>query len=93
VSEPDPAQRRGGPLAAAGQACAGVQERVSDVVQGGGVLGQEELLEHEPDRGGPQRGDLPVGKAGHVKAGDAHGAGSGPVQGAHQVRQRRLPRP
>ncbi len=32
---------------------AGVQETIGDVVQHGGVLGQEELLEDEPDPGGP----------------------------------------
>ena len=40
----------------------GVEQPVGDVVQHGGVLGEEELLEHEPDPGGPQRGQLPVGQ-------------------------------
>ena len=57
MDEPDPVQRRRGPLAPLGQADAGVQEPVGHVVQGGGVLGEEELLEHEADAGGAQRGD------------------------------------
>ena len=48
-AEPDPAQRGGGLLAPLGQAAPGVQQRVGDVVQRGLVLGEEELLEHEPD--------------------------------------------
>ena len=72
---------------------AGVQQPVGDVVQRGLVLGQEELLEHEPDPGRPQRGQVPVAQAGHVQAGDPHRAGGGPVQGAHQVQQRGLARP
>ena len=67
-----PGERRGGPLAAAGEACPGIQQPVGDVVQRAGVLGQEELLEHEADPGGPQRGQLPVGQGGHVEAGDPH---------------------
>jgi len=47
------------------------------------VLGQEELLEHESDAGGPQGGQLAVGEPLDVEAGDAHMAGAGPVQGAH----------
>ena len=57
------------------------------------MLGQEELLEHEADPGGPQRGQLPVGELGHVEAGDPHVAGAGPVQAAHQVQQGGLARP
>ena len=36
------------------------------------MLGQEELLEHEPDPGGPQRRHLPVAQLGHVQAGHPH---------------------
>ena len=42
----------------------GVEEPVGHVVEHALVLGQEELLEHEADPGGPQRGQLPVGQAG-----------------------------
>ena len=34
------------------------------------MLGQEELLEHEADPGGPQRGQLAVGELLDVEAGD-----------------------
>ena len=53
-------QRRRGAAAPPGQAHAGIQQGVGDVVQRGGVLVEEKLLEHEPDRGGPQPGQLPV---------------------------------
>ncbi len=49
MAEPDPLQRRGGVLSAAGDAYSGIQQGVGDVVQRGLVLGEEELLEHEPD--------------------------------------------
>ena len=56
------------------------------------MLGQEELLEDEPDAGGPQEGDLAVGQRGHVDAGEAHRARAGPVERAHQVQQGGLAR-
>ena len=40
-------------LAALLEGDAGVEETIGNVVQHGGVLGQEELLEDEPDPGGP----------------------------------------
>src|SRR5438270_728556 len=45
---------------------AGVEEPVGDVVEHGGVLGQEELLEDDPDPGGPQVGHVFVGHRCHV---------------------------
>ena len=53
----------------------GVQQPVGDVGQRGLVLGQEELLEHEPDRGRPQPGQLPVAQPGHVQPGHPHRPG------------------
>src|ERR1035441_3615107 len=44
--------------AALGGGYPGIEPPVGDVVGGGGVLGEEELLEHEADPGGPQGGDL-----------------------------------
>ena len=88
VPEPDPVQRGGReppPLVAADP---GVQQPVGDVAQHGLMLGQEELLEYEPDPGRPQRRQLPVGHPGHVQAGDAHRPAGRLVQGAHQVQQR-----
>jgi len=38
----------------------GVEEAVGHVVEHALVLGQEELLEHEADPSGPQRGQLPI---------------------------------
>ena len=93
VPEPDPLQRgrrEPAPLVAAN---AGVQQPVGDVGQHGLVLGEEELLEHEPDPGRPQRGQFPVGHRRRVQAGDAHRSCGGLVQGADQVQQRGLARP
>ncbi len=93
VRQPDPVQRGRGqppPLVAADP---GVQQPVGDVAQHALVLGEEELLEHEPDPRRPQRGQLPVGHPRHVQAGDPDGPGGRLVQGAHQVQQRGLARP
>ena len=49
---------------------AGVEQPVGDVVERGLVLGQEELLEHEADPRGAQRGQLSVAKLGDVESGD-----------------------
>ncbi len=80
------------PAAPFGQPDPGVQEAVGHVVEHGLVLGQEELLEDEPDAGGPQVGDLAVVQRGHVDAGDPHHSRGGPVERAHQVQQRGLAR-
>ena len=82
-----------GALAALLEGDAGVEEPVGDVVQHGGVLGQEELLEDEPDPGGPQVGHVLVGHRGHVEPGDPHPAAGGPVEGPHQLQQGGLARP
>ncbi len=71
----------------------GIEQPVRHVAQHALVLGQMELLEHEPDPPGPQRGQLPVRQRGRVQAGDAHCPGRRLVQGAHQVQQRGLARP
>ena len=49
---------------------AGVEQPVGDVVERARVLGEEELLEDEPDPGRPQRGELAVAQLGDVEAGD-----------------------
>ena len=82
-----------GPGAPFGLGDPGVEEAVGHVVEGALVFGQEELLEHEADPGGPQRGQLAVGEPLDVEAGDAHPAGGGPVQGAHEMQQGGLARP
>ena len=93
LGQADQLERVEGALAALLEGDAGVEEPVGDVVQHGGVLGQEELLEDEPDPGGPQVGHLVVGHRGHVQPGDPHPAAGGPVEGSHQLQQRGLARP
>ena len=51
---------------------AGIEETIGHVVQNALVLGQEELLEHEADPRGPQRGQLPIRELVDVEAGDPH---------------------
>ena len=93
VPEPDPVQRGGGQPPPLGAADPGVEQPVGDVAEHGLVLGEEELLEHEPDPRGPQRRQLPVGHPGRVEAGDPDRPAGRLVQGAHQVQQRGLARP
>ena len=82
-----------GALAALLEGDAGVEEPVGHVVQHRGVLGQEELLEDEPDPGGPQVGQLVVGHGGDVQPRDPYVAAGGPVEGSHQLQQGGLARP
>jgi hypothetical protein len=85
MGQPDPVQglqRQKPPRAAAHP---GIHQPVGHVAQHGLVLGEEELLEHEPDPGRSQPGQFPVGHPRHVNPGDAHRPGSRLVQGAHQV--------
>ena len=90
VAEADGDQRLGGPGAALPDAGTGVEQAVGDVVQYGGVLGEEELLEHEPDAGGAQRGQFPVAQRRDVQPVDAHPSRGGSVQRAQQLQQRGL---
>jgi hypothetical protein len=91
VAEPHPFQRRGGLVTTVGQAGPRVQQPIGHVVHDGLVLGQEELLEHEPDPLRPQPRQLPVTKSRDVQPGHPDQAAAWPVQGAHQVQQRGLP--
>src|SRR5215469_7054866 len=93
MPEPDPVQGPQCQPAPRAAAHPGVQQPVGHVAKHALGLGQEELLEHEPDPGRPQRGQFPVGHPRHVQAGDAHAPGGRRVQGAHQVQQRGLARP
>src|SRR5260370_834631 len=86
-------QGGGGLVAPRGQGDTGVQQGVGDVVQGGGVLAEEELLEHKPDRRRAQRRQLPVRQARDVQASDPHPAGGGPGQRSGPVQQPVLARP
>jgi len=56
ATQPDPGQSLGGLPTARGRSYADVQ-RVDKVVHRGGVLGQEELPEHQPDIRRAQPGD------------------------------------
>ena len=93
LGQADQLQGVEGALAALREGDAGVEEPVGDVVQHGGVLGQEELLEDEPDPGGPQVGHVLVGHRCHVQPGDPYPAAGGPVEGSHQLQQGGLARP
>ena len=93
LGQADQVQRVEGALATLPEGDAGVEQPVSHVVQHGGVLGQEELLEDEPDPGGPQVGHVLVGHRCHVEPGDPHPAVGGPVEGSHQLQQGGLARP
>ena len=92
MAEPDPVQRGRGQPAPLPARHPGVQQPVGHVVQGGHAAGQMELLEHEPDGGGPQRGQLAIGQPGHIVAGDQHGAGGRPVEGPDEIEQSGLTR-
>jgi hypothetical protein len=66
LGQADQLQGIEGTLAALLEGDAGVEEPVGHVVEHGRVLGQEELLEDEPDPGGPQVGHVLVGHRCHV---------------------------
>ena len=70
----------------------GIEKAVGHVVQDALVLGQEELLEHEADPGGPQGGQFSVRELGDIEAGDPNMARARPVQAAHEVQERGLAR-
>ena len=72
---------------------AGVEQPVGDVLARRGVLGQEELLEDEPDLPRPQPRQLAVAEPRHVDPADPDHAAAGPLQRPHDVQQRRLARP
>ena len=72
---------------------AGVEQPVGDVLAHRGVLGQEELLEDEPDLPGPQPRQLAVAQPRRVDPADPDHAAAGPLQRPHDVQQRGLARP
>ena len=92
LCQADEVQGVEGALAALSEWDAGVEEPVGHVVQHGGVFGQEELLEDEPDPGGPQIGHVLVCHCGDVEPGDPYLAGGGPIEGSHQLQQGGLAR-
>ena len=72
---------------------AGVEQPVGDVLAHRGVLGQEELLEDEPDLPGPQQRQLAVAQPRRVDPADPDHAAAGPLQRPHDVQERGLARP
>src|SRR5690349_828073 len=84
VPEPHPFQRRGGLVTTVRQAGPRVQQPVRHVVDDGLVLGQEELLEHEPDPVRPQPRQLPVTKGRDVQPGYPHHAAAGPIRAVRE---------
>ena len=72
---------------------AGVEQPVGDVLPHRGVLGQEELLEDEPDLPGPQQRQLAVAQPRRVDPADPDHAAAGPLQRPHDVQERGLARP
>ena len=92
LCQTDEVQGVEGALAALLEWNAGVEEPVGHVVQYGGVFGQEELLEDEPDPGGPQIGHVLVGHCGDVEPGNPYLTGSGSIEGSHQLQQSGLAR-
>ena len=93
MPEPDLSKRLGRSCPALVEPYARVEQPVGDIVEGGLVFGQEELLEHEPDPGGPQRRQLPVRKLGDIEAGHPNRSTARAVEGADEMQQRRLARP
>ena len=57
------------------------------------MLGQEELLEDEPDLPGPQPRQLAVAQPRRVDPADPDHAAAGPLQRPHDVQERGLARP
>ena len=71
---------------------AAVEQALRDVLQRGHPVDQEELLEHEADRGRAQPRELAVVEVGDVDAGHADAPARRAIERAHDVQQRRLAR-
>ena len=69
-----------------------VQQAERDVLERRERRQQEELLEHEPDAPGPQRGALALAQRRDVRALDAHDAAARVVERAHDREHRALAR-
>ena len=72
---------------------AAVEQALRDVLQRGHPVDQEELLEHEADRGRAQPRELAVVEVGDVDAGHADAPARWAIERAHDVQQRGLARP
>ena len=72
---------------------AGVEQPVGDVLPHRGVLGQEELLEDEPDLPSPQQRQLAVAQPRRVDPADPDDATAGSLERPDDVQERGLARP
>ena len=90
--ERDGVQGAHGAALALGTRAIGVGERQHDVLQHGHARQQVEALEHEPDLGRADLGELVVGELGHIEAREQIGARGGGVQAAEDVHEGRLAR-
>src|SRR5215472_4187898 len=90
VTEADPVQCLPRPTPALTWREAAIEEAVCDVVEDAHALEQEELLKDETEVVGAQSGQLDVRQLRCHLASQADLALSGPVEGAHDVKQRGL---
>src|SRR5262249_56563440 len=67
-----------------------IQRAGRQVVRRGEAVEQVELLEHDAQPVGADTGDGVVGQRRDVGPVDVHGPAGGPVEGGHQVQQRRF---
>src|SRR5262249_15712221 len=72
---------------------AGVEQPVGDVLPHRGMLGEEELLEHEADLARPQQRQLTVAQPRGVDPTDPDNATAGPLERPDDVQERGLARP
>src|SRR5262249_58620195 len=70
IAEADPRQCLPGPSTPLARRQAGIEQPVCDVLERGCMLGEEELLEDEPDPGRPESCELPIRKPGDLETGD-----------------------
>ena len=93
LGEADPFERLVRAPVPLGGGDAGVEQPVGDVLPRRRVLGQEELLEDEPDLPGPQQRQLAVAQPRRVDPADPDDAAAGPLQRPDDVQERGLARP
>ena len=93
VAQADPLQRFARMVPALPERKATVEQAVGDIVQDADAVEQEELLKDEAEVVRAQARKLHVREAGRLLAGDPDLAPSGPVEGAHDVKQRGLAGP
>src|SRR5437588_3604516 len=87
LCEPDLVEQCERAIAEIRVADAGRSELRLDVLDGGQRRDQVELLEDEPERAQPKRGQLVVWQRGEVASLEEHAAGARPVEGAEQLEE------